>query len=40
MDVEEEEEEEEEEMMVMIMMMIGSALDGMAPTPNERRLAN
>ena len=34
------EEEEEEEMMVMIMMMIGSALNGMAPTPNGRRLAN
>ena len=27
-------------MMVMMMMMIGSALDGMAPTPNGRRLAN
>ena len=42
MDVEEEEEEEEEEMMmmVMMMMMIGSSLDGMAPTPNGRRLAN
>ena len=39
-DVEEEEEEEEEKMMVMIMMMIGSALDGMAPTPNGSRLAN
>ena len=34
------EEEEEEEMMVMIMMMIGSALNGMAPTPNGCRLAN
>ena len=42
MDVEEEEEleEEEEEEMMMMMMMIGSALDGMAPTPNGRRLAN
>ena len=37
---EEEEEEEEQEMMVMLMMMIGSALDGMAPNPNGRRLAN
>ena len=34
------EEEKEEEMMMMMMMMIGSALDGMAPTPNGRRLAN
>ena len=41
-DVEEEEElkEEEEEEMEMMMMMIGSALDGMAPTANGRRLAN
>ena len=37
---EEEEEEEEQEMMVMMMMLIGSALDGMAPTPNWRKLAN
>ena len=42
-DVEEEEdleEEEEEEEEMMMMMMIGSALDGVAPTPNGRRLAN